>query len=220
MALDGQPDRSLFAVARRMQICGLNVAGRTTQRGEWRTGTTTMGEYIAVIHKDPGNASGGVRAGPMARSGARSCLSRTGVLGIEMARRVQVCVLTLALAAASGAVAAQLASNEWRPLEAGKIEVPADAGLFVRFGDEGKLEGHGGCNRFFGTYKLERSRIKIGPIGATMMECQEPIMEREKRLLQALERASQFARHGANLILYDDAGNPVVRFIRTGADKR
>jgi len=32
------------------------------------------------------------------------------------------------------------------------------------------------CNRFFGNYELESNRIKIGPIGATKMECQEPIM--------------------------------------------
>ena len=136
------------------------------------------------------------------------------------ARRVRACLLTLALAAAGAAGAAPLASNEWRPLEVGKIEVPPDAGLFVRFRDERKLEGYGGCNRFFGNYELESNRIKIGPIGATKMECQEPIMERENRLLQALERASRFARRGAALTLYDDAGNSVVRFIRTGADKR
>jgi heat shock protein HslJ len=178
-----------------------------------------MGENIAAIHKETANASARVRAYPMARSSPVSCLSRSGGLGITMARGAQVCVLTLA-AASSGAAAAQLAGNEWRPLEVGKIEVPANAGLFVRFGNAGKLEGDGGCNRFFGAYKLETDRIKIGSIGATMMECQEPIMKRENRLLQALERASRFARRGADLILYDDAGNSVVRFIRTGGNRR
>jgi len=134
-----------------------------------------------------------------------------------MTRAVQVCFLALALIAASGAGAAQLAGNEWRPVEVGKIEVPADAGLFVNFGDDGKLEGYGGCNRFFGAYKLASDRIRIGSMGSTMMECRPPIMEREKGLLHALERASRVARHGADLVLYDDAG---VRLVRTDADKR
>ena len=113
---------------------------------------------------------------------------------------VQVCVFALALAVASGTRAAQLAENEWRPVEVGEIEVPPDAGLFVNFGDDGKLEGYGGCNRFFGAYKLAGNRVKIGSMGAAMMACPEPIMEREKRLLQALEAASRFARHGADLV--------------------
>jgi heat shock protein HslJ len=140
--------------------------------------------------------------------------------GDKPARGIQACCFTLALAAASGAGAAQLAGNEWRPVEVGEIEVPADAGLLVRFGDDGKLEGYGGCNRFFGAYKFGSDRIKIGSMGSTMMECQEPIMAREKGLLQALERASRFASRGADLVLYDDAGQSVVRFVRTDADNR
>ena len=137
-----------------------------------------------------------------------------------MARGVQVGFFMFALAAAGEAGAAQLASHEWRPLKVGNIEIPADSGLFVRFGDDGKLEGYGGCNRFFGDYRLAADRIKIGSMGATMMECRVPIMENEKRLLRALERASRFARHGPNLVLYDDGGNPVVRFVRSDAEKR
>jgi heat shock protein HslJ len=136
-----------------------------------------------------------------------------------MARGVQLGFFMLALAAAGGAQAAQFAGIEWRPARVGNIDIPADSGLFVRFGGDGKLEGYGGCNRFFGAYRLAADRVKIGSLGATMMECQAPIMENEKRLLRALERASRFARHGANLVLYDDAENSVVRFVRTQAEK-
>ena len=136
-----------------------------------------------------------------------------------MARGVQLGFLMLALAAGGGARAAQFAGNEWRPLQVGKIEIPTDSGMFVRFSDDGKLEGYGGCNRFFGDYKLAAGRVKIGSMGATMMECQTPIMENEKRLLRALERASRFARQGRNLVLCDDAGHSVVRFVRMDAEK-
>ena len=128
------------------------------------------------------------------------------------------CALTLALAITSPAAAAQLAGSEWRPTEIGNIENPAGSEMFVRFGGESKIEGHGGCNRFFGTYKLVGDRIEIGPLGATRMACPEPIMEREARFLGALENATQFVRERIDLTLTDNAGNTVVRLLQTDAD--
>ena len=69
----------------------------------------------------------------------------------------------MAIATTSGAGAAELAGSEWRPVEIGSVQVPAGAELFVRFGGEGKLEGHGGCNRFFGSYELAVDRVEIPP---------------------------------------------------------
>ncbi|MCH8112116.1 MAG: META domain-containing protein [Proteobacteria bacterium] len=114
--------------------------------------------------------------------------------------------------------AAQLAGSEWRPTEIGNIEVPAGSQMFVGFGGEGKVVGHGGCNRFFGTYNLTGISIEIGALGTTRMACPEPVMEREVRFLQALEDARQLARDGINMSLTDDAGNPLVRLLQTDAD--
>ena len=132
--------------------------------------------------------------------------------------RIAGLVLALALVVTTAASAAQLAGSEWRPTEIGDIKVSAGSEMFVRFGGEEKLEGHGGCNRFFGTYKLAGDRIEIGPLGATRMACPEPVMQSETRFLQALENARQFMRDRINLLLTDDAGNPVVRLIQTDAD--
>jgi putative lipoprotein len=128
------------------------------------------------------------------------------------------CVLALMLATACVAAAALLAGSEWRPTEIGGVEVPAGADMFVRFGGEGKLRGHGGCNGFFGTYKLTGDAIEIGKLGATRMACPAPIMDRETRFLEALANARRFARDGIDLSLIDDAGNTVVRLIQTDAD--
>jgi putative lipoprotein len=133
-------------------------------------------------------------------------------------RASHACVLMLVLAAAGTPAAAQLAGSEWRPTEIGGIEVPADATLFVRFGGEGKLQGHGGCNRFFGTYKLAGDGIKIGPLGATRMACAEPVMEREALFLRALGNARKFVRERIDLSLIDGAETPLVRLIQTDAD--
>ncbi len=131
---------------------------------------------------------------------------------------IPACVLTLALATTSGAGAAELAGSEWRPVEIGNLQVPPGAELFVRFAGEGKLEGHGGCNRFFGSYKIAVDRVETGPLGATRMACPEPIMEREMRFLQALDNARRFVRDRIDLVLTDEEGAPVARLIQTDAD--
>ncbi|GEM_PF-5729733 len=66
---------------------------------------------------------------------------------------------------------AEFIGSEWRPQEIGGVDVTGEPEMFVRFGDENRLEGHGGCNRFFGSYALAGDRIDIGPIGATRMAC-------------------------------------------------
>lgn len=112
----------------------------------------------------------------------------------------------------------QLAGSEWRPQEIGGVDVPAEADMFVRFGGEGRLEGHGGCNGFFGSYRLSGEAIEIGPIGATQMACPEPVMDREFRFLQGLENARRFTRDRVDLLLSDDAGNALMRLVQTDAD--
>ena len=133
---------------------------------------------------------------------------------------ILACVLILTVAITSTPTAAQqLAGSEWRPLNIGDIEVPAGSELFVRFGGEGKLEGHSGCNRFSGTFKLTGDGIEIGPLGVNRMACSEPaVMEREVRFLEALQNARRFLRDRIDLSLTDNAGNPVVRLIQTDAD--
>jgi len=128
------------------------------------------------------------------------------------------CAVALILAATISASASQLAGSEWRPTEIDNIEVPADSEMFVRFDSDDKVIGHGGCNRFFGSYKIAGDRIEIGPLGATRMACPEPIMEREVRFLQALGNARQFVRERINLSLTDSAGNSVLRLLQTDAD--
>jgi heat shock protein HslJ len=130
----------------------------------------------------------------------------------------RVLILTLAITSAP-AVAQQLAGSEWRPTKIGDKKVPAGSEMFVRFGGEGKLEGHSGCNRFFGTFKLAGDGIEIGPLGVTRMACSDPaVMEREVRFLEALQNARQFMRDRIDLSLTDNAGNPVVQLIQTDAD--
>lgn len=133
-------------------------------------------------------------------------------------RSVLGCVLSLGLIMVSSAAVAQLAGSEWRPTEIGEITVTADSEIFVRFGGDGKLEGHGGCNRFFGSYSLEGDKIEMGPLGATQMACPEPVMETEIQFLQTLQDTRHFVRDQRDLTLSDDSKNPLLRLTQTDAD--
>ena len=136
---------------------------------------------------------------------------------IKIGLNISVCIVALMFVTSCSA-AAQLAGSEWRPAEIGDIEIPAASEMFVRFGGGGRLAGHGGCNRFTGSYKLTGDAIELGPLAVTRMACLKPVMDHEARFLRALESAARFARDRAKLSLADEAGKPVMRLIQTDAD--
>jgi len=113
---------------------------------------------------------------------------------------------------------APLAGSEWNPLEIAGVAVPAESQMFVRFGGEGRLEGNGGCNGFFGTYKLDGDTIAIGPIGATRRACEESVMDLEMRLFDALAKSVSYARERIALELRDGSGIALMRLRQTDAD--
>jgi len=134
-------------------------------------------------------------------------------------RRYGLLALSLALLpAATAAGAAELAGSEWRPVRIGAADLAADTKAFVQFRSGGELAGQGGCNRFFGRYKIEGETIEIGPIGATRMACPEPVMAEEASFLAALEAAKTFARERTSLVLFDADKHEQARLQQTDAD--
>jgi heat shock protein HslJ len=102
--------------------------------------------------------------------------------------------------------------TDWRPVSVGDQVVAADTRLNLRFEVDGKLNGNGGCNSFFGTYTISESSIDIGPIGATRMACPEPQMELEGKFFLVLEKVEKIESRGNRLILSDDAGVELAVF--------
>jgi len=132
--------------------------------------------------------------------------------------RLAAFALAFFLAASCVHAAGPLAGSEWRPLEIAGVAVPAEPEMFLRFGGDGKLAGNGGCNGFFGTYKLDGDAIAFGPIGATRRACEDPVMDREMALLAALEKVATYARDRIDLELRDAGGNVLLRLRQTDAD--
>ena len=105
---------------------------------------------------------------------------------------------------------ASLAGSEWGSPDLG------DA--FVQFQSEGKIIGHGGCNRFFGSYSQTGKTLDIGPLGATKMMCPPPQMTTERALMGALQDTAEVDATHLVLILKDKDGTPLLTLQRRDWD--
>ncbi len=64
------------------------------------------------------------------------------------------------------------------------------------------VSGNGGCNRYFGNYTLDAFVLTFGELSATEMYCDEPIMEVERALFDALSNTASFTLENNVLTLY------------------
>uniref|UniRef100_UPI004056DBFF META domain-containing protein n=1 Tax=Candidatus Electronema sp. TaxID=2698783 RepID=UPI004056DBFF len=74
--------------------------------------------------------------------------------------------------------------------------------MTVSFGNDGKVSGTAGCNRYFSSYAASVSgeTVSISALSATRMLCNEPegIMAQEQRFLAALAICGQLQRQPWN----------------------
>jgi heat shock protein HslJ len=102
----------------------------------------------------------------------------------------------------------------------GVAGVIAGADVSATFGDDGRVEGSGGCNRFGGPFALDGSRLSIGPLATTRMACSEPegVGEQEAAFLAALGRAATWSIREGCLEVRDAGGALQVEFRPASAE--
>ena len=111
----------------------------------------------------------------------------------------------------------KLAGTSWRLVDLAGIEVLVEPAPTIAFPDEGRVAGSGSCNRFFGSATISGDSIALGSLGATKMACPEPIMEQEKRYLEALGNATRFAIQGKTLSIWTKGSEKPLTFTREGS---
>jgi heat shock protein HslJ len=114
---------------------------------------------------------------------------------------------------AASSAGAAITGIEWQLISVNESVVEGDASLNIRFEDDGKISGHGGCNSFFSSYTMNESAIDIGPVGATRMACPEPQLQLEQLFFNALENASTVEVRGARMRLADDDNKTLAVFV-------
>lgn len=84
-------------------------------------------------------------------------------------------------------------------------------GISAQFSNDGKVSGSAGCNRYSGTYTVSGSNITFStPMAATMMMCEQQVMDQESAYFKALGEARTFAIKGEQLTLTGEDGTELA----------
>ena len=87
--------------------------------------------------------------------------------------------------------------------------------ITATFGNDRRVSGSAGCNRYTGAYDASGPSIEVGPLASTRMYCPTPgVMEQEQRYLVTLEASTLAAVEGDQLLLADAGGTREILFSR------
>lgn len=88
--------------------------------------------------------------------------------------------------------------------------------ITLELGADGRLAGHAGCNRYFGTYTLEGARLRIDErIGSTRMACvAESLMYQEQRFFELLPLMHEAVVDETGALILGGAGGSSMKFHR------
>ena len=128
-----------------------------------------------------------------------------------------LCTVT-ALFWGTGMIAENLPGSEWGPIEVNAESFSPVKDIFLRFEQDGRYFGNGGCNTFRGYFVTNEDAILLGPAATTMMACPEEISTQEFTFLQALMSVRSFERNGTMLTLKNAAEDEVLKLRQRDAD--
>jgi len=89
---------------------------------------------------------------------------------------------------------------------------------FIRFGADGRVSGHAGCNRFAGSYSEDGGKLSIGPLAMTRKMCPPRDMARERALAGLLRNTRNFEASHLKLTLVSGSGKVLAKLRRQDFD--
>ncbi len=81
------------------------------------------------------------------------------------------------------------------------VGIKGETRLALSF-EKGAVSGDAGCNTFRGTYVVDGTSVKIGPLAATRKACAEDVMQQEHEFLAALASAVTWSVEGDTLDMH------------------
>jgi heat shock protein HslJ len=114
-------------------------------------------------------------------------------------------------------VNAELTDTNWQAVyvnsgQQAVVGVLPDATITAVFGDDDTLTGNGGCNQYNTGYTTDDDAMTIERPGATLMACDQPILDQETAYFDALEQVATFELDARTLSLRDAHGALLVLF--------
>jgi heat shock protein HslJ len=115
-----------------------------------------------------------------------------------------------------GESASQLTGDEWRlTMVADSAVAQGDGVPTLEFLDDSRVAGHTGCNSAGGPYEIDGTTLSIGPLATTRMAClDDTVMWVEASYLRSIDATRSYRIEGDTLVLIDQAGAELVRFVR------
>lgn len=100
-------------------------------------------------------------------------------------------------------------ARRWKAVELSSIKVSSERAFLEFAPSEKRFTGNAGCNRMFGRFETNGTRIKFFGIGQTRALCvQADVMKLERNFIRALQQATRFTQTSDSLLLY--AGNNLL----------
>ncbi|MGL5684048.1 MAG: META domain-containing protein [Marinifilaceae bacterium] len=105
---------------------------------------------------------------------------------------VMICCMVVACTPKSNVTSLYGVKWELISIEGEKLnKTEGDDNLFLRFDEkETRVNGKGTCNRFFGNYDLDGTKLKFSPLGATRMAC--PDQQLEMKFFKLMEKVDNY----------------------------
>jgi heat shock protein HslJ len=85
-----------------------------------------------------------------------------------------------------------LQGTQWVVQDIGGTKVLDTPQVTLAFGSDGRVSGKSSCNSYTGQYALSGEGMTVSELTSTLMACDDPRMEQEKKFLDVVRHASRF----------------------------
>jgi heat shock protein HslJ len=101
-------------------------------------------------------------------------------------------------------------NTQWMLVDIGQPLLDTTQIMIVFDFKEMRVSGNSGCNNFFGGFSFDDDQIGFGPMGSTMMACEQLIMDQEFLFLNLLAQTKGYEILGDHLALMAADGQTLV----------
>jgi putative lipoprotein len=108
----------------------------------------------------------------------------------------------------------EFSSTDWALMEIDGSAVIDRVQSTIRFEENDRIVGWGGCNRYFATVRSGFNYFEVGPIGSTRRICPPVVMAQEERFFAALQKARGIRMEDDDLVIDSEGTKKPLKFNR------
>jgi len=110
-----------------------------------------------------------------------------------------------------------LLGTTWVVMEVDGIAATVTPRADLAFETERRVSGSSGCNRYVAELNPSQPSVRMGSGAGTHQVCATPVMEQERRFINALELTTTQVVDGDTMQFINGTGRTVIRFTRVSA---